>query len=315
MAARVAPRARRGRAGHAPEVLADDLPAEHLLRAAHEQLQEVALRGAQVDRLPGAPHDLLGRVQLHPVEGEHRRRRLPDAPQVGPHPGEQLLHGERLDQVVVRPRVQAGDPVLHRVAGGEHEHRDALPVGTAAQATAEIEAVPAGEHEVEHDQVGTGPGEALGGGVGVAGRLHLVPDPLQRHAQGAAQATVVLHHQHPRAAAVLPLGRRRLTAHHRRRFTARPQHTAPAGNGGAERAARRGRRSRHLIRQCSCYVHALGRGWRLPPPRQVASAAAPSRRPASPGRVCGGSRRGRAPVDTALRDGAHQAVDSMMNPV
>ena len=65
---------------------------------------------------------------------------------------EQLLEGERLHQVVVRPGLEPLDAVGHRVARGEHEDRRGH--GPAAQQPAQLEPVHAApEHDVEDDDV------------------------------------------------------------------------------------------------------------------------------------------------------------------
>jgi hypothetical protein len=46
-----------------------------------------------------------------------------------PAPGELLLEAERLGHVVVGAGVQPGDAALDGVAGGQHDHRDAVAAG------------------------------------------------------------------------------------------------------------------------------------------------------------------------------------------
>ena len=67
-------------------------------------------------------------------------------------PGQQLLEGERLDQVVVGAGVEAGHAVGDRVAGGEHQDRHVVAVG--AQSPARLEAADPRHHHVEHERVG-----------------------------------------------------------------------------------------------------------------------------------------------------------------
>ena len=73
------------------------------------------------------------------------------AAEQGPDPGQQLVEGEGLGQVVVGAGVEAGDPVGHLVAGGEHEHRRA--VAPLPQQAADGQPVDPRHHHVEHDQV------------------------------------------------------------------------------------------------------------------------------------------------------------------
>ena len=65
--------------------------------------------------------------------------------------GEQLGEGEWLDEVIVGAGVEPGHAVLHRVAGGQHQHR--RPDAVVAQPPARLEAVDPGQHHVEHDRV------------------------------------------------------------------------------------------------------------------------------------------------------------------
>ena len=93
------------------------------------------------------------------------------AAQHGAHPGEQLLEGERLDQVVVGAELEAGEPVVQPVAGGEEDDRD-VPRGP--QALGQREAVQAGQHDVEHREVGRG-GAGCARLTTVGERRHGVP--------------------------------------------------------------------------------------------------------------------------------------------
>ena len=70
--------------------------------------------------------------------------------QDGPDAGHKLLELEGLGEVVVGPQVEALHAVVHLVAGGEHDHGHA---GDLAQPAAKLEAVDAGQHEVEDDEV------------------------------------------------------------------------------------------------------------------------------------------------------------------
>ena len=73
------------------------------------------------------------------------------AAEQGAHPGGELARAERLGHVVVRTEVEAEQHVVLLGPGGQHQHRE---VGLAAQDPADVEAVDAGQHHVEHEQVG-----------------------------------------------------------------------------------------------------------------------------------------------------------------
>ena len=102
---------------------------------------------------------------------------------------------ERLDQVVVGPRLEAGDPVGQVVPGGQHDDRR---VAAGAQPPADLQPVHAWQHPVEHDDVGP---ELLGD----ADRARTVDaDPRLEALVGQADAheigdrAVVLDDQRPR---------------------------------------------------------------------------------------------------------------------
>ena len=100
-------------------------------------------------------------------EAEHLAGILGPAAQEGPQPGQQLGQGEGLDQVVVGSGVEALDPVVDGVAGGEHEHRGVV-VGRP-QAPAHVEPVDGGQADVEDHRVGRADGDLLQG-LGPVGR-------------------------------------------------------------------------------------------------------------------------------------------------
>ena len=72
-------------------------------------------------------------------------------PDPGPDPGDQLLGLERLDDVVVGAGLEPDDDVDGVALGGQHHDRDA---GLGADLLADVDAVLAGQHQVEQHQVG-----------------------------------------------------------------------------------------------------------------------------------------------------------------
>ena len=124
-------------------------PAERI-----EQLQDVVLDRGQ--RPPSGrrtrPRARPGSSRTPPTSRTSGscERRGPGPPEHGPDAGEQLLGAERLGQVVVGPGVEPGDPVDLRGPGREHDHRD---LALAADQAEQLEAVEAGHHHVEQDQV------------------------------------------------------------------------------------------------------------------------------------------------------------------
>src|SRR5438128_12037492 len=86
-------------------------------------LQQRELLRREPDLVVAAP-DLTGRrVERQVADAQHARPLGIAPPDDRPQPGEQLREGERLRQVVVRARVEAGDAVLDGVPRREHQHR------------------------------------------------------------------------------------------------------------------------------------------------------------------------------------------------
>ena len=63
---------------------------------------------------------------------------------------EQLSRLERLGEIVVRPHFQADDTIDRLTARGQHDHRQ---VGFCAQVSTQLQAVFAGHHQVENNQI------------------------------------------------------------------------------------------------------------------------------------------------------------------
>ena len=122
-----------------------------------------------------------------------------------PEPGRELLVGERLHEVVVGARVEAGDPVADRVAGGEHEDRELAPL--PAQAPGDLE--PGDVRQADVEDHGLDPGAVLGdrqAGLAVERDVDDVAVLLEEPPQGPAQALVVLDDEEMHRAP--PTGRR-----------------------------------------------------------------------------------------------------------
>ncbi len=164
----------------APRVVVDGLGHQLLARAALAEHEDVALRRR---REPDELEDLLHRLALADdvVEGEALPELLLERAVLGREPpllqpladGEQhLLVLERLGDVVERPLAHGLDGALdRRVGGDDHHHQVGVVLADLPQ---HLQAVHAGEHEVEQDQVdllALQHGERLlAGGGGRAGR-------------------------------------------------------------------------------------------------------------------------------------------------
>ncbi len=168
---------------------------EDLARVLGQKLQKLKLLVGELNAPPG-PEDL-------PALEVDDQVRHPDLPgdgrghpaQVGPHPGQKLLNGKGLHQVVVGPGVQALDLVLNAVLGGEDEDGH---VGGFADAPGHLNPVHDGEHQVQDDQVGVHLPELGKPGDAVVGHLGAVALGLKLQLYEAGDVLFVLHDQDQR---------------------------------------------------------------------------------------------------------------------
>ena len=111
--------------------------------------------GESCSSLPRAGGAERGRVEHEVGDLEHFGTHLAAlAADQGAQARFQFLDRKRLGEVVIGAGAQAGELLVERVAGGEHQHRRRL-AGFLAQALAHFQAVQAREHEVEDDHVVT----------------------------------------------------------------------------------------------------------------------------------------------------------------
>ena len=106
----------------------------------------------------------------------------------------QLLDLERLDQVVVRARLETLDLVVERIARGQHENGRIAP-RILAQAPAKLHAVDSGKNQVEHDRVPfAGHGEVKPRHA-VARVVHEVAAPFEKRVDHLRDVPAVLDDQ------------------------------------------------------------------------------------------------------------------------
>jgi hypothetical protein len=154
--------------GVAPEVVGPD-PIQDLRlgqrppRIAHQEPQQLELGDGQIDRLP-RPRDLVrvlvqDQVADHELRARPARRRDSRPAHQPTKSGQQLLHRERLGDVVVRAGGDPGDAVLDRVASGEEQ--DAHGRVRLSKMSQHVQSRHVGQPHVQHDDVGrSGPGRA-----------------------------------------------------------------------------------------------------------------------------------------------------------
>ena len=106
---------------------------------------------------------------------------------------DKLHHAERLCDVVVRAAVQTDDLVVLGVLRGQQNDRNGGGIGQAAQTAKDRDAVLAGQHDVEQDEVGfrAAQGSRQRRAVRKSARLHA--GVLQGIDDKFADARIVLH--------------------------------------------------------------------------------------------------------------------------
>ena len=106
--------------------------------------------------------------------------------------GDELLGLEGLDDVVVGTGLQPHDHVDGVALGRQHHDRDA---GLGADLLADVDAVLAGEHQVEQDQVGTEAAEGFEGLVAARDDPALEAFLAQHDGQHLGERRIVVDHQ------------------------------------------------------------------------------------------------------------------------
>ena len=157
-------------------------------------VQKLQLLGGRVDLLP--VHDQLVGVQIHhqPVKGQPLAGVVGDLrpPQHGVDPGDELLHLEGLDDVVVGAHLQTLDAVEDLALGGEHD--DGHPAGLP-DLGGDGPAVHHRQHDVQQDQIRRLPLEFLHSPSAVSGDADIKPLFHQVHMDQVGDVAVILHYQ------------------------------------------------------------------------------------------------------------------------
>jgi hypothetical protein len=157
-----------------------------------EEFEQRELRAGQADR-PVASAYFPGRgIECEVGVGQYRAvdARGGTAEQ-SPQPGQQLLQGEGLAEIVVGPGVESGDAVGDGVARGEDE--DGYVVAGRTESSARRDAVQPRHHHVEDHSIGVSGRNAAESLLAVLGEVDFVPVEDQRPAQGVTDSLVVVH--------------------------------------------------------------------------------------------------------------------------
>jgi hypothetical protein len=134
-----------------PDVVEHLGAGDDVTRVAHQQIEQGRLLGCQVQLGRAPPRTPRGGVEAEIPDRQHRWPVRAPPPDERAQSRTELAEAERLRQVVVGADVEPVDAIGDRVAGGEQQDR--RPSIGCAEPAADLEAVDARQHHVEHDRV------------------------------------------------------------------------------------------------------------------------------------------------------------------
>ena len=179
---------------HAPDQLHQPVAGVGRAGVAEEQAQQLVFLVGQVDAFAAGQDGVGTGVQRHLAAAEDGAVPLRlAAAQHRLDPGDQLDDAEGLGQIVVRAAVQRPDAVILRALGGGHNDRDAAQGRGGAHTAQQLRAVDAGEHHVQHHQIGLFALQGLPEGGAVGKALGLQPGGAQGIQLDIADAGVILY--------------------------------------------------------------------------------------------------------------------------
>src|SRR5215510_11264051 len=184
-----------------PHVLGDHGTGQDAPGIAHEVLEQRVLPRGEGNPPLAPAHGAARGIEEEIAHAQHGPPGLAAAAQERAHPGQELLEGEGLGEVVVRAHVESGHLVGHAVPRGEDEHGGGDPA--PAHGAQDGEAVAPGQHHVEDDQiVGRAGRDEVERGLAVARHLDGVALLLQALPDETGHLSLVLGHQDAHVAAL-----------------------------------------------------------------------------------------------------------------
>jgi D-alanyl-D-alanine carboxypeptidase/D-alanyl-D-alanine-endopeptidase (penicillin-binding protein 4) len=169
---------------------------------ARQEPEQVELLRRQLHRPAASCHLPRRRVDLQLADGDPRlaERGRHGATKDGAHARGKLARRERLGDVVVGAELEPDDPIGLLPTRREHDHGQ---LGAGADPAAEREPVGAGQHDVEHDEVGQLALEQLAGTVAVGGLERAVAVALEIAHDDLAHDRLVVDHEDRRHARIV----------------------------------------------------------------------------------------------------------------
>ena len=180
----------------APDAVEQLLAREGEAGVAGQEGEQVELAGGQGHHLAAPAHLAAAQVDLEVAHGHDLLggRALAGAAEDGADPRHELAGREGLDQVVVRPQLEAEDAVHLVVAGGEEQDGDGA---AGPDLAADVEAVAgARQADVEDDDGGVLPREDLEAPVAVGRQQHAVALAPEVEVHQVGDVRVVLDDDH-----------------------------------------------------------------------------------------------------------------------
>ncbi len=142
-----------------------------------------------------------GQIDTQAADAQVRVAIAGDPPQLRTHACFELVQRERLDQVVIGAQVEHAHALGQAVAGGHHQHRQAIAALT--QALQHIAAIQLRQAQVQHQQCVLGRAQCRVGVRAVVDVVNHVPLPAQRGAQAGGDIRVVFSNQNAHARGLL----------------------------------------------------------------------------------------------------------------
>ena len=177
----------------AVEAFLDQSARHDLTDAPQEDLEQIDLAAGEIERAPLDRGRARRRVEGDATGLENGAERRARPPQQSPAAGEEFLHLEGLDDVVVGAGVETGDPLVERTTRRGDDHRRRKPGRPAPPQP--IDAVAVGQAEIEDDDVETGDVERRGGGLEITDRVRREAAAPEAVDDEAGEPSIVLDHQ------------------------------------------------------------------------------------------------------------------------